>query len=147
MSPKCNLLIVILSVDISNTVFGIIATLLALGSIWATIWATRRYRNTTTGLSFQLGNLDALNAHLCNDYIFNICLERNDVDTRCHAHVPEIELGLLQGASPTPITHEDEFENGGSLILAPNAIDHRHNLHEVIGDALVVFSSLLRAQN
>jgi hypothetical protein len=38
-----------LSVDIPNIVFGIIAIFLAGGGIWATIWAARKYLNTTTG--------------------------------------------------------------------------------------------------
>jgi hypothetical protein len=36
-----------LSVDIPNMVFGIIAIFLAGGGIWATIWAARKYLNTT----------------------------------------------------------------------------------------------------
>ena len=43
-----------LSVDILNIIFGIIATLLAVGGIWATIWAARRYRNTTSGSYFSV---------------------------------------------------------------------------------------------
>ncbi|KAN0121725.1 hypothetical protein V8E51_000051 [Hyaloscypha variabilis] len=41
-------------VDILNIIFGIIGTLLAIGGIWATIWAARRYRNTTPGAYFSV---------------------------------------------------------------------------------------------
>jgi hypothetical protein len=66
----------------------------------------------------------------------------------CNAE-PDLEMGLLRRSSPDPITrelvHEDGSDNNATQISALDHADHRNNLHEVIGDALEVFSRHLRA--
>jgi hypothetical protein len=74
-------------------------------------------------------------------------LERNNFDIREGARVSNIELRLLQDGVPTTTTHEDEPENQMHLVPAPNVRDDRHNVHEVIGEALVVFARLLQTHD
>jgi hypothetical protein len=127
------------SVDISNTVFGILATFLAVGGIWATIWATRRYRNTTNGQP-------PIQYFQCLYFLTVIFLERDTVHVGSHEDPPDIELGLLADTSPNPTTQEDDPEYRTLLRSPADASDHRQTVHEVIGDALEVFSKHLRAQ-
>ena len=53
-------------------------------------------------------------------------------------------MGLLQDPAPTPT---DEEEADTSVQIFTHASEHRNNFHEVIGDALEVFSRHLRAHN
>lgn len=59
----------------------------------------------------------------------------------------DVELGLLHRTSLASATHEDESEHPLSLNPAPNPESHRQNVHEVIGEAPVLFSRLLRAHD
>lgn len=72
-------------------------------------------------------------------------LERNTVNVGSHEDPSNIELGLLAGASPSPTTQEDDPEYPTPLRSPADASDHRQPVHEVIGDALEVFSRHLRA--
>lgn len=57
----------------------------------------------------------------------------------------DIELGLLRSPHES---QADEDEVDTSAQIPPlGAAEHRHNLHEVIGDALELFSRHLRAHN
>ena len=59
--------------------------------------------------------------------------------------VRDIEMGLLHSAAQS---QADEDEVDTSTQIPPlGAAEHRHNLHEVIGDALELFSRHLRAHN
>jgi len=59
--------------------------------------------------------------------------------------VRDIELGLLRSPHES---EADEDENDTATQIPPlGAAEHRHNLHEVIGDALELFSRHLRAHN
>jgi hypothetical protein len=74
-----------------------------------------------------------------------ISLERNNVIVGSHEDPPDIELGLA-GASPRPTTQEEDPEYRMALLSPADASGHRQTIHEVIGDALEVFSKHLRAQ-
>lgn len=74
-----------------------------------------------------------------------ILSERNTVNIGSHEDPSDIELGLLAGASPSPTTQEDDPEYPTRLRSPADTSDHRKNVHEVIGDALEVFSKHLRA--
>lgn len=80
------------------------------------------------------------------EFLIIIFLERNNVNVGSPDDY-DVELGLLRGASQNPTTHEDESENRMRLLSPSNAIDHRPTVHEVIGEALVVFSRLLQTHN
>jgi hypothetical protein len=58
-------------------------------------------------------------------------------------------MGLFQRSSLDPSTrelgHEDGSDNNATQMAPLAPADHRHSLHEVIGDALEVFSRHLRA--
>jgi hypothetical protein len=82
------------------------------------------------------------NAGISNSHI----LERNTVNVGSHENPPDIELGLLADASPSPTTQEDDPEYRTPLRSPADASYHRQNVHEVIGDALEVFSKHLRVQ-
>jgi hypothetical protein len=56
-----------------------------------------------------------------------------------------VELGLLDPSSSTT-NHEDESDSTPHTSVS-GVPDHRRNLHQVIGDALEVFSRHLRAEN
>jgi hypothetical protein len=57
----------------------------------------------------------------------------------------DTEMGLLHNPT-TCMMSEDEANTSGQDSI-PDATEHRHSLHEVIGDALEVFSRHLRAHN
>jgi hypothetical protein len=73
-------------------------------------------------------------------------VQNNNVETARAGHLDatDVELGLLHGASPMPITNDDESVYEIPPTPAISAAGHRHNLLEVI-DALVWFSRSLRA--
>ncbi|PMD40477.1 hypothetical protein L207DRAFT_511951, partial [Hyaloscypha variabilis F] len=54
----------------------------------------------------------------------------------------DTEMGLLQDPAPIP-TDEEEADTSAQILT--HASEHRNNFHEVIGDALEVFSRHLRA--
>ncbi|KAE9367574.1 hypothetical protein N431DRAFT_69733 [Stipitochalara longipes BDJ] len=57
----------------------------------------------------------------------------------------DTEMGLLHNPAPTP-TDEDEAGLSAQTLIH-GASERRSNLHEVIGEALEVFSKHLRAYN
>jgi hypothetical protein len=73
-----------------------------------------------------------------------IFLDRDTVNVGSHEDPPDIELGLLAGASPSPTAQKDDPEYSTPLRSPADASDHRQTVHEVIGDALEVFSKHLR---
>lgn len=54
-------------------------------------------------------------------------------------------MGLLHHSTPSPVNEGDVDVPTHSSPLA--SVEYIHNLHEVIGDALEVFSRHLRAHN
>jgi hypothetical protein len=59
--------------------------------------------------------------------------------------VPDIEMGLLRSSTPSPA---DEDETHISAQISPlRHTEHGHNLHEVIGEVLELFSRTLRAHD
>ncbi|PMD18375.1 hypothetical protein NA56DRAFT_648124 [Hyaloscypha hepaticicola] len=107
-------------VDISNTVFGIVAPLLAVGGIWATIWATRKYGIPTA--------------------------DQNNV-SGTHTDNSDIELGFPRENTSNSLGHEAAPENRMRLMPLSDAADPRLAVQEVIGEALAVFSRLLRTHD
>jgi hypothetical protein len=59
--------------------------------------------------------------------------------------VRDIEMGLLH-SSTSSLTSEDEADTLAQISPLA-AAEHRHNLHEVIGDVLELFSRTLRAHH
>ena len=113
------------------------AVILAIGAIWA----ARKYNHTTRGKSFDL----TLHIYILNSFETNVhTLERN---SQSREIATDLELGLLRRGSPTSTTHGDE---PGHHALSAHTIgntDYGNSLHQVIGDALEVFSKHLRAHN
>ncbi|KAN0095583.1 hypothetical protein V8E51_016294 [Hyaloscypha variabilis] len=103
-------------VDVLSILFGIIGALLAVGGIWATIWAAKRYRNTTS--------------------------EPGHVNVREGTQESDIELGLLANASLLPTTYEDHPGFPVPQIIAVDTTVHKHNALEVLREALVVLQRL-----
>ncbi|KAE9367578.1 hypothetical protein N431DRAFT_69766 [Stipitochalara longipes BDJ] len=129
--------------DTLTIIFGLTATLLAC----IAIWATRRYNNATRGNSSELWT----NYTFEFDLLTIIFLERNEaaILERELAHDSDLELGLLDTASQSRITNAPNEDEPSNILQTSGeyAASQRNNLHEVIGDALEVFSRHLRARN
>jgi len=96
--------------NVLTLVFGLMATILGIGAIWA----TRRYNHITRNRN---NNIDVI--------------------------ASDVELGLLHRSFPT-VTPGDEPDNIHPVNISP---DHRDIAHQIIGDALEVFSRHLRRQD
>jgi hypothetical protein len=101
------------------------ATLLGLGAIWA----TQRYNyNARSDITFIFLKI-----------LLKYCRTNN------HALATDTEMGPLQDLAP--IAADEDERDTSAPSFTHGASERRNNLHEVIGDALEVFSKHLRAHN